>query len=97
MQGINLSLNIVKTQAMIIVSAQKLGQVDQSSEITPCFQVNKNDIELVHETKYIGVMIGKNLKWGSQAKFLQKKISRALGFLKYAIHFVQEETLGTCI
>ena len=79
LQGNKLSLNIVKTQAMIIGSAQKLGLMSKKSEITPCFQVNGNDIELVHETKYLGVMIDENLKWGSQAKFLQTKISRALG------------------
>ena len=79
---------------MIIGSAQKLGQINKTSEITPCFQVNGNDIELVHETKYLGVMIDENLKWGSQAiKFLRTKISRALGLLNYAKQFVQEETL----
>ena len=70
LQGNKLSLNIDKTQAMIIGSAQNLGQINKTSEISPCFQVNGNDIELVHETKYLGVMIDKNLKWGSQAKFL---------------------------
>ena len=65
-----LSLNIVKTQAMIIGSAQKLGQMNKTSEITPCFQVNGNEIDLVHETKKLGVMINENLKWRSQAKFL---------------------------
>ena len=48
LQGNKLSLNIVKTQAMIIGSAQKLGQINKTSEITTCFQVNGNDIELVH-------------------------------------------------
>ena len=93
LQGNKLSLNIVKAQAVIIGSAQKLGLMNKTSEITPCFQVNGNDIELVHETKYLGVMIDENLKWGSQAKFLQTKISRAIGLLKYAKQFVQEDTL----
>ena len=75
LQGNKLSLNIVKTQAMIIGSAQKLGQINKTSEVTPCFQGNGNDIELVHETKYLGVMIDGNLEWGSQAKFLRTKIS----------------------
>ena len=88
-----LSLNIVKTQAMIIGSSQKLGQISKTSKIILCFQVNGNNIEVVHETKYLGVMIDKNLKWGSQAKFLRTKISRALGLLKYAKQFVQEDTL----
>ena len=38
-------------------------------------------------------MIDENLKWRSQAKFFQTKISRALGLLKYVKQFVQEETL----
>ena len=79
LQGNELSLNIVKTQAMITGSAQKLGQINKTSEITPCFQVKGNDIKLVHDTKYLGVMIDKNLIWGGEAKFLHKKISRALG------------------
>ena len=35
LQGNKLSLNIVKTHAMIIGSAQKLGQINKTSEITP--------------------------------------------------------------
>ena len=93
LQGNKLSFDIVQTQAMIIGSAQKLGQMNKTSEITPCFQVSGNDIELVHQTKYLGVMIDENLKWGSQATFHRTEISRALGLLKYAKQFVQEETL----
>ena len=82
--GNTISLNIVKTQAMIIGSPQKLGQINNPSQFTPCSQVNGTDIELMHETKYLGVMIDNNLKRGAQAKFLQNKISRAFGLLKYA-------------
>ena len=60
----------------------------------PHFQVNGNDIDLVKETKYLGLMIDDNLKWESNVKCTQKKISRAiglLGFLKYAKHYVQED------
>ena len=78
---------------MIIGSAQKLGQINKTSETIPWFQVNGNDVKLVHETKYLGVMIDKNLIWESQVKFLQKKTSRALGLLKCAKKFVLEETL----
>ena len=57
LQGNKLSLNIVKTQAMIIGSAQKLGQINRSSEIIPCFKVNGNDTELMHEAKYLDTMV----------------------------------------
>ena len=41
----------------------------------------------------ISVMIDENLKWRSQTKFLQKKISQNLGLLKYSKQFVLEDAL----
>ena len=38
-------------------------------------------------------MLDEKLKWKNQAKFLQKKISQALGLLKYAKKFAYESTL----
>ena len=84
LQKNNLSLNIVKIQAMIIGSAQKLGQMSKTSDITTFFQLNGNEIDSVHKTKYLGVMLDEKLKWSKQAKFLQKKMSQDLGLLKCA-------------
>ena len=47
-QSGELSVNIAKTQDMIISSAQKLGQIDKTSETTPCFPVDGNDIDIVN-------------------------------------------------
>ena len=91
LQSNKLSLNIVKTQARIIGSARRLGQMNKTSKITPRFQVNGNEIDIVHETKYLGVMLDEKLKWNSQAKFLQKKASQA-----YAKQFVHESNLRYC-
>ena len=81
-------MNIVKTQAMVIGSAQKLGPMSKTSDIIPCFQVNGNEIDIVHEMKYLGVMIDEKLNWSNQVKFLQKKMSQALVLLKYVKQFV---------
>ena len=70
-------MNIVKTQAMIIVSAQKLGQKNRTLDIPSCFQVNGNEIDIVHETKYLP---DEKFKWNNEAKYFQKKMSQALGF-----------------
>ena len=86
-------LNIVKTQAMIIGSAQILGQMNKTSDITRCFQVNGKEIDIVHETKYLRVMLDDKSKWNDQAKFLRKKMSQALELLKYALQFFHERTL----
>ena len=57
------------------------------------FQINGNDIDIAKETESLGLLIGDNLKWESNVKYAQYKISRAIGFLKYAKHYVQENTL----
>ena len=93
LQGNKLSLNVVKTQAIIIGSSQKLRKIDTPMVSIPHFQVNGKDIDLLKETKYLGLMIDDNLKWESNVVYIQKKISRAIGLLKYAKHYVQEDTL----
>ena len=93
LQGNKPSLNLIKTLAMIIGSAQKQGKIDKESQITSCFQVNGNGIDIVYEAKYLGVMIDENSKRGSQTMFLQKKISRTLVLLKYPKQFVLGDTL----
>ena len=93
LQGNKLSLNVVKTQAKIIGSSQKLRKIDTPMVPIPDFQVNGNDINLLKETKYLGLMIDDNLKWESNVINTQKKFSRAIGLLKYAKHYVQEDTI----
>ena len=93
LQSNKLPLNIVETKAMIIGSAQKVGQMSKTSDITPCFQVNGIESDIVREAKYHGVMIDEKLKWSNQAKLLQKKMFQTLGLLKYVKQFVHESTL----
>jgi len=78
---------------MIIGSAQKLRQMNNTSDITLCFQVNRNEIDIFHETKYLGVVLDEKLRWSNQARFLRKKMSQALGLLKYTKQFVHDSTL----
>ena len=63
LHGNKLSLDVVKIQAMIIGSSQKLRKVDTPLAPIPHFQVNGNDINLVREIKYLDLMIDDNLKW----------------------------------
>ena len=90
LQGNKLSLNVVKTQAMIIGSKQKLSRMKQSYSAIPRFYLDTEDIDLVNQTRYLGLIIDENLKWdkNSQIKNIQTKLSRALGFLKYGKKYV---------
>ena len=75
LRGNKLSLNIIKTQAMIIGSKQKLYHMKKSSSLIPRFNIETEDIDLVKQTKYLGLMIDDNqIKWESQIKNIQTKI-----------------------
>ena len=53
LHGKKLSLNVVKTQATIIGSSQKLRKIDTPMVPIPHFQVNGNDIDLVKELNFL--------------------------------------------
>ena len=57
----------------------------------PHFQVNGNDIDLVNETNYLGLMIHDNLNW--RALLIVQRSYRT--FQKYGRHYVQEATFRT--
>ena len=92
LQGNMLSLNVFKTPAMIIGSKPKLRKLKNPSTL-PSFRAGGEEIDLINETKYLGVMIDNCLTWESHICAAQKNISRAIGLLKYARNFVQTDTL----
>ena len=79
---------------MILGSSKELRNIDTPTVPLLPFQVNGNGIDLVKENKYLGFMIDDSLKWESTVKYIQTKISRYIGMLKYAKHYMQEDTLG---
>ena len=93
LQGNKLSLNVVKSQAMIIGSKPKIKKLKDNPSTLPSFKVGGEEIDLINEAKYLGVVIDNCLTWESHTSALQKKISRAIGLLNYARNFVQPSTL----
>ena len=93
LQGNKFSLNVVKTQAMIIGSKPKFKKLKNNPSTLSSFRVGGDEIDLINETKYLGVVIDHCLTWESHISALPKKISRAIGLLKYARNFVQTGTL----
>ena len=68
------SVTILSCFVMIIGSSQKLRKIDTPMVPVPHFQVNGDDIDLVKETKYLGLMIDDNLKWESNVKCTQEDL-----------------------
>ena len=52
--------------------------------------IREENLEVVCDTKLLGVQIDENLTWKNQIKSVTDKASRAIGFLKYAKYFLLE-------
>lgn len=74
-----LSLNIEKTN-YILFGNKKLANIPVS--------INNETIKRVYETKFLGVIIQANLKWDTHIGLLQNKISKSIGIMSKAKHFL---------
>ena len=77
LQGNKMSLNVVKTQAMVIGSQPNLKKIADKRVDTPSFSTGDSVIDLVKNVKYLGVQLDSNLDWMESAheSFMQQGIS----------------------
>ena len=61
LQGNKLSLNVVKTQAIVIGSQPNLKKIAEEKIDTPSFSIGESAIDLVKNVKYLGVQLDSNL------------------------------------
>jgi len=74
-----LSLNVTKTEFMIMASRQKLtAHGDPNIEI----KINNQKIKKVEQTKTLGITIDKNLNWSAHIDDITKRAASAIGALK---------------
>ena len=57
------------------------------------FNTRGSDLEVVQNIKYLGVQIDHNLNWKEKVQAASTKISKAIGFFKYAKPFLPRESL----
>ena len=87
LKGNKLSLNVAKTCSMLITTKQKKKYLTAANQaLQP--SIREEHIEVICNTKYLGVQIDENLTWKNQIKSVTEKVSRAIGFLKFAKHFL---------
>ena len=87
LKGNKLSLNVAKTHSMLITTKQTKKFLTAANQaLHP--SIRKEHIEVICNTKYLGVQIDENLTWKDQIKSVTKKASRAIGFLKFSKHFL---------
>ena len=82
LQGNKLSLNLIKTQAMVVGSRPNLKKISDKKVQPPTFVIDDSQIDIVEKVKYLGVQLDQHLVWDEHARYVCTKVSRALGFLK---------------
>ena len=83
-----LSLNVAKTELMIIGSRQRLAVQCDDLEI----KIDDQIIKRVDHTKALGLTIDDHLSWCKHVDEICKKVSSAIGALKRVRPFISKET-----
>ena len=83
-----LSLNVAKTELMIIGSRQRLSVQCDDLEI----KIDDQIIKRVDHTKSLGLTIDDHLSWRKHVDEICKKVSSAIGALKRVRPFISKET-----
>jgi len=79
---------------MLTTTKQKKKYLKDSNQALQS-SIREEHIEVICYSKYLGVQIDENLTWKNQIKSVTEKASRALGFRKYAKHFLPEAIVKT--
>ena len=79
-----LTLNMTKTEFMLIGSRQKLNTITDS----PVVSINGTPVNQVSTSKSLGVLIDGNLTWGSHIEKLAKMIASGIAAIKRVGQFV---------
>ena len=85
-----LSLNVTKTEFMIIGSHQKL---KQTGNYQPVVKIGGKQIKQVNKSKTLGVVVDQHLNWSSNTENICKKISTGLGAIRRVKEYVDKKTL----
>jgi len=84
-----LSLNVIKSEYMIIASRQRLANLQRE----PIIKIGDYHLKRVKTTKTLGVIIDENLTWNEQVDHACKKAARGLGVMRQIRDFVPKGTL----
>ena len=79
---------------MLLDTKQKHSMLENQHQFLD-LNISGNELQVVQNTKYLEVQIDSSLDWKEQIKAVSVKVTRALGFLKYAKNLIPRETLKT--
>ena len=83
-----LSLNVTKTQSLVIGGRKRLNDIEKVGRVKPLFNVGEETVSIIKEAKYLGVMVDQYFNWKEQITAIKKKVSRGIGMLKYSKRYL---------
>ena len=97
LQGNKLSLNVAKTHSMLISSKQKHNSILKGQNEDLKLKIRDNELEVVKETKYLGLQIDCSWDWKEQIKAVSAKVSRANRISKTCQVFSSERNFANSL
>ena len=94
LKGNKLSLNVAKTQSMLIATKPKHRTLNNAAEKLN-LEIRGRELDVVKKTKYLGIQVDNSLDWKEHIKAVSSKVSRAIGFLKHARNILPMASLKT--
>ena len=86
-----LTLNIDKTEYMIIGSRQRISKIPDDCQTK--IEIGCKEVKRVTSTKSLGVIIDDKLCWNEQIDGISTKASRAIGIIRRAKPYVKKDSL----
>ena len=94
MHANKLSLDGVKTLSLIIGSGPKIRKIESQPDAPPSFSIGDQDIEMITDTRYLGIQIDSNLNWDKRIDTIKTKANRVFGRIKYSMKYLPSDVLN---
>ena len=78
----------------IIGSGPNIRKIESQPDAPPSFSIGDQDIEMITNTRYLGVQIDSNLNWDKHVVTIKTKANRALGLIKYSKKYLPSDVLN---
>ena len=84
----------LKTQSLVIGSGPNIRKIESQPDAPPSFSIGDQDIEMITNTRYLGVQIDSKLDWDKHIDTIKTKANRALGLIKYSKKYLPSDILN---
>ena len=89
-----LSSNVVKTQLLITGSGPNIRRIESQPDAEPCFSIGDQEIEMIVNTKHLGLRVGSLLNWDKHVDAIKTKATRAFRLIKYSKKYLPSDVLN---